>query len=216
MLIDAIVLAGGRSSRLGSVPKAGLRFGHQSLLALAVEAVRDARHIVVVGEADAATLPDSVAVTRENPPFGGPAAGIAAGVALLEATHSEQSDFTVVLACDMPHSERAVAALLEGLHELHEAPGVHEPHTMPNCDGVIAVDGERRQPLAAAYRTNRLASAVDRHRKDGRLHGLPVFSLIAGLTLAPIEVPAGSTDDVDTWSDAARFDISPPERIETP
>jgi molybdopterin-guanine dinucleotide biosynthesis protein A len=199
MVIDAIVLAGGRSSRLDSVPKSGLRYGEQTLLTRAVAAVGVARYIVVVGEADAATLPSSVQMTREDPPFGGPAAGIAAGLAVLGGS----SDFVIALACDMPHAGSAVAALIEQVEA--------------TTDGAIAVDGDRRQPLAAIYRTSSLAAAVA--QAGDNLDGLSMFRLIASLSLAPISVPTGSTDDVDTWVDAARFGIAhstqPRPRIET-
>ena len=192
MLIDGVVLAGGRSSRLGSVPKADLVFQHQSLLAHAVDASRSARRIVVVGPVDPRSLPAGVLLTRESPPFGGPAAGVAAGLAALAASETTASEYTLVLACDMPRVEAAAAALLEQL-----PPG-------QDADGLIAVDDHGRiQPLAALYRTERLAAAVAK----SDVNGMSMFRLIAGLNLTPVTMPPGSTDDVDTFSDAARFGI---------
>jgi hypothetical protein len=78
------------------------------------------------------------------------------------------------------------------------------------ADGGIAVDGDRLQPLAAVYSTTRLTDAVTRHERDGSLTGLGVFRLIAGLDLDRVAVPAGSTDDVDTWADAARLRATAP------
>ena len=199
MLLDAIVLAGGRSSRLGSVPKGGLVYEQQTLVRRTVAAVSTARRTVVVGEVAGAPTPDGVLVTREDPPFGGPVAGIAAGLTTLAQAARVPSDHTVVLACDMPHVARATAALLEALPQHHDA------------DGVIAVDHEGRlQPLAAVYRTAALTDAIERARQAGRLHGLPVFRLIAGMNLTPVAVPRGSTDDIDTWEDAAAFGIGAP------
>ncbi|MBE1876959.1 molybdenum cofactor guanylyltransferase [Myceligenerans pegani] len=87
---DAIVLAGGRASRLGGVAKPGLLSDDGvPLLHLALDAAGDARRIAVVGPDD---LADAVAahpaaprtmLTREDPPYGGPVAGIAAGLAAL-------------------------------------------------------------------------------------------------------------------------------------
>lgn len=230
MRIDAIVLAGGRSSRLGGVPKAHLRHGKHTLLehTIAVAAAHALR-VVVVG--DVATVPEGILTAREDPPFGGPAAGLAAGddVLVTSAASEDVSDFTLVLACDMPRVEVAVAGMLAALTEADEdyarltaAPGagpspesgdqthVHarrQGHTSGGqFDGVIAVDAsQNRQPLAAIYSTKRLRAAIDVKRRAGALDGLSVFSLIGDLALVPVFVPSGSTDDVDTWADAERF-----------
>ncbi|GAB3162627.1 hypothetical protein GCM10027059_15680 [Myceligenerans halotolerans] len=81
---DAIVLAGGRASRLGGATKPGLLSGGVPLLHLALDAAQGARRIAVVGPDDLAGViaahpaaPRTV-LTREDPPFGGPVAGIAA------------------------------------------------------------------------------------------------------------------------------------------
>ena len=191
--------------RLGSVPKAGLIYQRQTLLERTVTALRHARRIVVVGDTDPRSLPGQVLTTREDPPYGGPAAGIAAGAAVLAASDPAPSDYTIVLACDMPRVEAATAKLLELLPENSSA------------DGVIAVDGEqRRQPLAAVYKTAKLAAALSAQRRSGELGGLSAFRLIAGLDLAPVTVPPGSTDDIDTWEDAAKFGMKTPAVDTTP
>jgi molybdopterin-guanine dinucleotide biosynthesis protein A len=77
---DAVVLIGGRGTRLGGVRKAEVVVAGASLLARARSAVAAARTTAVVGE--------------EVP--GGPVAGIAAGLARVSAP------VVVLLACDMP------------------------------------------------------------------------------------------------------------------
>jgi molybdopterin-guanine dinucleotide biosynthesis protein A len=86
---DAIILAGGRASRLGGAQKADVEIGGRALLDIALEAAAGAVRIVVVGpdelrrdgrEAGAA----SVRFVREDPPLGGPVAGLAAGLAALD------------------------------------------------------------------------------------------------------------------------------------
>jgi molybdopterin-guanine dinucleotide biosynthesis protein A len=209
LLIDAIVLAGGRSSRLGGVPKSGLLYRNRALLEHAVASVRTSRRTVVVGDvvvgdADAGRQSRQVLITREDPPFGGPAAGIAAGIALLARTDPTPSDYLIVIACDMPRIAAATAMLLEPLP------------CPPHIDGIIARDAEGRlQPLAAVYRTTALSDAVERRQRSGDVHGLSVFELIAGLNLAPVTVPRGSTDDIDTWPDAARFGMRIPDSLPT-
>jgi molybdopterin-guanine dinucleotide biosynthesis protein A len=249
-LFDAIVLAGGRSSRLGGTPKAGLRFRGSSLLAATVASAvsRGARRVVVVGTADVADVAADVAdalepgaaghaagasgsaaraaiaqadgggpvdagdralviVAREEPPFGGPAAGIAAGFVALEGASGgqEDSDFILVLACDLPEVDGAVGALLAAAGEHARLDRVD---AVEGADGIVAVDDEgRQQNLLAMYRTSALAATVECHRAAGDLDGLPVRRLVDGLSLGVAEVPRGSADDVDTWADAARHGI---------
>lgn len=211
MLFDAIVLAGGRSSRLGTAAKSELIVRESTLLQLTLDAVADARQIVVVGPQPSEQLSPGVRIVREHPPFGGPAAGIAAGLAEMSAAQNsdqaadrQASPFTLVLACDMPGIGAAVAPLLSAAARASAG------------DGAMAVDGEREQPLAAVYSTARLTDAVGRHERDGTLTGLGVFRLIAALELERVAVPAGSTDDVDTWADAARLGATVPQAAPTP
>jgi molybdopterin-guanine dinucleotide biosynthesis protein A len=200
VLIDALVLSGGRSARLGGSAKAGLEYRGTSLLARTLAAVADARRTAVVGDMPSdIPLPPAVVVTREDPPFSGPAAAIGAGLALLdERAGDDPADVVVVVACDMPGIDGAVRALRASLPIGHAA------------DGVIARDGRgRHQPLAAIYRANALRAAVESFRETGTLEGLSMRALIAGLHLVALAVPDGSTDDVDTPADAARFGIAP-------
>ncbi|GAB3038831.1 NTP transferase domain-containing protein [Parafrigoribacterium mesophilum] len=199
MLVDALILAGGRSSRLDGVPKAQLRFREHTLLDQTIAAVVAAmRNIVVVGDVTGAPLPTGVLVTREEPPFSGPAAGIAAGLTALASADPIPSDYTLVLACDMPGIDAAIVRLLTALEA--------QP-----ADGVLAVDGRHRvQPLAAAYRTSRLTAAAEAKRAAGILEGLSMFQLIAGLAPIEVAVPEGATDDVDTWADAGRLGVALP------
>lgn len=202
--MDALVLAGGRSSRLGSVPKAELIYEAQTLLERTVDAVSGARTVVVVGPTlpralENRALRNRVQLVREDPPFGGPAAGIAAGMAALAAS-TPVSDYTVVLACDMPKAATTLNHLLAAL------PGE------TSGDGVIATDAHGRlQPLAAVYRTEKLQSALQELRRSGSADGLSTFQLISGLRLTQVPVPDGATDDIDTWADAEGFGIGRPQ-----
>ncbi len=188
MIFDAVVLAGGRSSRLGGHPKSELIFEGATLLQRTLDAVRDARQIVIVGEAPSTELSPTTILTRETPRLGGPAAAIAAG---LDAMTGPAAEWVVVLACDMPFSARAVPVLVE------KAGG----------DGVLALDADgREQYLLACYRRAALRDAVAANA--GSLVGLPVRALISGLSLTGVTVPAGSATDIDTPADAAAFEIA--------
>jgi molybdopterin-guanine dinucleotide biosynthesis protein A len=207
VIIDAIVLTGGRSSRLDSVPKSGLYFEGDTLLRRTLSAVQIARRTVVVGPVPPEPMPDGVLRTRESPMFGGPAAGIAAGMSALTDHPGIPSDAVLVFACDMPHADQLAALLLDGLL------------SHPGADGVVPADSTgRRQPLAAAYRTPALAAAIATHQGSGPLEGLSANRLIGSLELAVIEVPDHATVDVDTWSDAHRLGVStaPPPHARSP
>jgi Molybdopterin-guanine dinucleotide biosynthesis protein A len=188
MVVDALILAGGRSSRLGGSVKQKLRVGNASLLDRTVDAVRAAgvRHVVVVGDGG----PDGTTVVREDPVFGGPVAAIAAGLDVLPA----DADVVLVLACDMP----GIAPALPGF--VRSIAG----------DGVVAVDRGRRQQLVFAARARALRAAV---AVLPTVVDASVRSLLEQLDLTDVAVPDGATDDIDTWDDAARFGAVPPEHV---
>lgn len=206
---DAVVLAGGRSARLGGVPKALLEAGGEPLLLRTLRALHGARRIAVVGPAELAPLlaaagnpPDApashggprIVLTREDPPFAGPAAAVAAGFESLAGP--ERAPLTMLLACDMP----GLAGLPERLAQLAAA---------GDGEAWMPVDGEGKlQQLACCVRTDVLAAALARHR--GGFTGLPVRVLLATVQITPVTDLAGSTADVDTWADAERWGIQRP------
>ncbi|MES2867290.1 MAG: NTP transferase domain-containing protein, partial [Actinomycetota bacterium] len=72
-----IVLGGGRSARLGGVDKSAVEVDGIALIDHVYAAIRGCRPVIAVG-------PDGIGrhgvrVVREDPPFGGPAAAVAAG-----------------------------------------------------------------------------------------------------------------------------------------
>ncbi len=102
---DAIVLAGGRGSRLGAPSKPAFVVGGRRLVDVALSAVGSARRIVLVGPGPA---PEGVLLAQEDPPFGGPVEAVSAGFAALP----DHADWTVLLACDLPGAEAGVTRLL--------------------------------------------------------------------------------------------------------
>lgn len=222
MLIDAVILAGGRSARLGSVAKSALQVGGRSLVELTVSAALGvSRRCVVVGPIDLAELDravsagrtpgnvvfgdeafgDSVLVTREEPPFAGPAAALEAGVRKLAAASAPLGDAVLVLACDMPAIERQLPVLVAALAAAEAGVG-----------GAITVDASgRRQPLACLYRSGALLDALARF-SPGELVGRSMRDLIGELDLLPVAGLPSATDDVDTWEDAARLGATLPTR----
>lgn len=137
----ALVLAGGRSRRLGGIPKYHLRVGgpaaaafgpatalpaSTTLIGVTIAALLDAgveaRRIVVAGPADVLAgsgCEDSgIRVVREDPPFAGPVAGIAAGVEALTGVAARAEDaapagLVLTLACDMPGVGAGIRTLMD-------------------------------------------------------------------------------------------------------
>lgn len=178
MSVDAIVLAGGRGSRVGGAVKPLFEVDGTTLLRVAVGAVRarGAERVVVA----APVLDDDLDVTwvREDPPFGGPVAGIVAGLDDVDA------DEVYVVASDLPTLGPALAAL---------------PERVPTgLDGVCLDDG-RRQWLIGRYRTAALRAAASGLPSTGR--DASMRALLGGLTIAAVAVAPDLTRDIDTWDD---------------
>ena len=202
MEFDAVILAGGRSSRLGGIPKQSLVYDGASLLQRALDAAGGAAGVVVVGP-ETEVLPTGVLSCREDPPFAGPAAAVGAGLAALaQAGHARP--FTLVLACDMPNVAAAVQALAKALQPQETG--------MAGSDGVMAVSPDGRlQPLVGFYSTAALQRSVQDLASRGALTNGSVRTLLASLDVQLVTVPAGSTEDVDTWDDAAALGVASQE-----
>ncbi|WP_229673968.1 NTP transferase domain-containing protein [Nakamurella endophytica] len=183
-----MVLAGGAGRRLGGVDKPALRHADRSLLDVALAAVAGAR-VVVVGPERAGLAP-GVRSVREQPPGGGPAAGIAAGV---RALAPGPEAVVAVLAADQPGvSAGVVAALVAALRS-----------AAPAAAGARAAGPDGRgQQLLSVWRAGDLAAAVGR-RVDWT--GRSVRELLAGLPAVDVPVPAGAVADIDTPDDLERW-----------
>ncbi|MBC7631496.1 NTP transferase domain-containing protein [Aeromicrobium sp.] len=176
---DAVVLAGGRGSRMGGVDKASIELDGETLLARTLRAVSGAARVVVVGDVEA----PGHTVVQEAPRFSGPASAIGAGVAEVHASH------VLLTACDQPFLADALDLLLDAC-----AGGTG--------DGAIAVDGDRRrQHLMSVVRTEALRDSI---RSHPTLVDLSVRALLAPLDLVEVVVPARAALDIDTWHDQQR------------
>jgi molybdopterin-guanine dinucleotide biosynthesis protein A len=180
---DAVVLAGGRGSRLGGVSKADLVVGGVRLLDRVLGAVADAATTVVVGRV---AVPQGVLVTLEDPPGTGPAAGIVAGLDAVE----RPAEWTAVLACDLPDAAGAVAALRAAA-----SGGEGDAFAIRNREG-------GPEWLLGLYKTASLRAAAE-------AYGDPSNRSVGGL-LGPLEprlVDPGDAlpGDLDTWADHARW-----------
>ena len=180
--IAAILLAGGRGSRMGGVHKPLLEIGGITLLDAAIIAVRDAHcdPIVAVGDPAIAVSGPAREIewVREDPPFGGPAAAIIAALPLVP------SSTALVLACDLPRVAEAVRMLVGA---------------SMTRDGVCLVASGQRQWLTGIYRVEALRAAAEALPDRGR--DAPVRDLLGGLALADVAASDDLVADIDTWDD---------------
>jgi molybdenum cofactor guanylyltransferase len=154
-----VVLAGGRSSRMGT-PKSALEWHGSTLLRRTVGIVaRATEGPVVVVRASGQDLPDlpSGTVVVDDPREGkGPVQGIAAGLAALAAV----ADIAFVSSTDMPFLHPAfIRRVLRLLAE-------------EGADVALPIARGYPQPLAAGYRVS-LAETAERLVKSDRLR--PAF-----------------------------------------
>lgn len=169
----AVVLAGGDGRRLGGAAKPALTVGGRPMLERVLAAVPDARPRLVVGPAQlAAGLPADVAVTREDPPGGGPVAAAAAGLAILPPGVG----FVALLAADLPFLTR------EAVSDLRRVAAA------PTLDGALFIDSEgHRQLLCAVWRVASLTSRLNAVRVErGRLDGVALRDLTRTLRIGQI------------------------------
>lgn len=212
----AIVLAGGRSTRLASaglVPpggKAGLLLSGTTLLGRVCERVgRVARRTVVVAAAEQTLpgLPPGVEVVRDSLPGSGPLAGIADG---LRAVGGDASTVLVV-SCDVPLVSPAVLALLRdalsGESTDGERAAKHDPAGTPLW--VVPEVGGHLQVLLSAVRPAVL-TAIETHLASGRrdprslverLAAAGAARVIPETTLRPVDPGLWSFHDLDTPRD---------------
>lgn len=178
--VGAVVLTGGGAVRLGGADKATIEVGGRTLLEHVLAALADVTEVVVVGPEVPTSRP--VTFTVEDPPGGGPAAGLLAG--LERFVH--RPAYVVVAAVDMPLVSRAtVTRLVQAV----------------TADGAVLVDDhDRLQYLCAVYSVAALEQAR-RADAGGDSHGLAMRRLVADLDLARVPAVGPEARDLDTWED---------------
>jgi molybdopterin-guanine dinucleotide biosynthesis protein A len=209
----AVILAGGTSRRWGGRDKTASPLAGRPVLRHVVDAVLpDAAALVVVAPsghpAQAGVTAAALDVgcplrwTREDPPGGGPTAGLAAGLAALDALVADGAlpdgvpPAVVVLAGDLPFARTALPRLLAALDP---GPGPGPGVTHPDVALGLDPDGHR-QPLLAVHRTDSL-----RRRLAGLdPSGAPLRTLLTAADVVEVPVTAHESLDLDTPDDAER------------
>jgi molybdenum cofactor guanylyltransferase len=184
----AIILAGGRSSRMGT-DKAMLPFGGRPLIEHVARQVRPMFAEVllsVAAGADYGFLGHRMVTDRQ--PGQGPLMGIASALA------ASRHDLNLIVSCDMPEVPADVVGRL--LRAAREA------------DGAVAVgpDGHP-EPLLAVYRRSMLASAETALASGARR----VVSMFDGCRVRHVPVPAGFRN----LNTPAEYRESRPASVET-
>jgi molybdopterin-guanine dinucleotide biosynthesis protein A len=166
-VITAIVLAGGRASRMGGA-KLDIRIEGRSLLELAVAAVAQVADEIVVAGPPAAELTTSTLVPirfvedEEPAEFPGPLRALAG------ALERSNGDRGIVVAGDMPFlAPRVLASMLDRLVAeptidavLLESPGAEKRQVLPLAIGIETVAAAAREALAEGDRS--LVRLLDR------------------------------------------------------
>jgi molybdopterin-guanine dinucleotide biosynthesis protein A len=184
MAFDAVILAGGAGRRMGGADKAAITVSGETLLDRALGAVKGARRVVVVGPRRPVSTP--VEWTREDPPGGGPAHALAAG---LRRTTAE---VVVVLAVDHPFVQgTTVVRLIEALSE---------------HDGAVIVDSQGHPAIAGAYRGELLRTKL---ATRGETRGVALKDVLSGLDLRLI-ADARAATDLDTLERVRAAGATPP------
>ncbi len=187
----AVILAGGRGSRLGGMDKPALRLGERTLLDIAIAASVGGRIVVVGPDRD---LPAGVTGVVEDPPGGGPAAAVVSGVRLLADLPDDA--LVAVLASDLPGITRdtvtGLCAALSGADPADTTGGV------PPGGAVLVDPSGRRQYLIGVWRRGMLTWASGRRPEWS---GVALRDLIAPIAILEVPGSALETADIDTPDD---------------
>jgi molybdenum cofactor guanylyltransferase len=187
--IAVIVLAGGGSRRWGGRDKTAVLLGSRTVLEHAVRSLAAGAGVplaavVVAGPLDHPARPalPGVRWVREEPPGGGPVAGLAAAVEALPV----DADAVVVGAGDAPFGGDAAPSLRAAL--------------TGGLDAVIGVDPSGRdQLLLGVHRIGALRAAL----ASTGVAGARMRDVLVPMNLARVPVDARAALDLDTPEDLA-------------
>lgn len=175
---SVVILAGGTGARLGGVDKAGVEYAGVTLLEHCLDACLDASEVVVVGSPVPTTRP--VTFVREDPPYGGPAAGLLTGLGSFLRVPTQLG----ILAVDMPHVTAYTFRRLRRAAAGHDGAALHGPDGRRQL--ALVVDPAMLKAVAPDYEL---------------WHGLALHQLLGPLDLAEVESKGEEAHDIDGFED---------------
>lgn len=201
----AVVLCGGKSSRLG-IDKTQLIFRDQTFLERVVEQVGNVCDpVIVVGDIDFEfhTLPEKVLIDRDKAADKGPLEGIRVGLERL----SEEVDYAFVTSCDVPMLQPNLIA------HLFEQVGQYQ--------AVVPFEGERLFGMTAVYRTelhNPIRKRIEANElRVSDLAGAFKSNLVDVKSLTSIDPALDSMTNInsaeDYWTLLNRFGLNCPKEL---
>jgi molybdopterin-guanine dinucleotide biosynthesis protein A len=156
-------------------------FNKKALIDFLISSIPASIAVVIVGP-DRDEFPSTIQVIKEDPPGGGPVAGIATGLPLIK------TEYVAVLATDMPYSAAVVPILLQALSN--------------DVEAVLAIDGEGfRQPFSGLYRVSSLLKVLGTKET---LMGRSMRSVLVELKVKEVSLNADDSHlllDIDTRQD---------------
>ncbi|MEW5705339.1 MAG: formate dehydrogenase accessory sulfurtransferase FdhD [Actinomycetota bacterium] len=153
--MSAIILAGGKSTRMGR-DKSSVMIGGETLLGRSVRMLKGMfDEVIVVNNGQTPPVPRGVKVVHDDVPYQGPLGGISAG--LKASSHDEN----LVVAVDMPFVNHQVINYLASF--------------VGEADAVVPKTNDGLQPLFAFYSKSCLP-AIERALADKELKVTSLFS----------------------------------------
>ncbi|MDH2444599.1 NTP transferase domain-containing protein [Amnibacterium sp. CER49] len=191
---NAIVLTGGRASRLGGIDKCALEVRGRRLLDIALAATEHAAARVVVGP-QREDLPAGVRAVQDTEPYAGTPSAVETGLAALAPW---AAPMTAVVAADQPRADDALAVVLASV----------APST--DAEAWVAVDpGGEPHALLAVYRTEALARAIAEARREAGTPGRKLRGILPRLAVQPVRLFGYLCADIDTPVDLVEHGIDP-------
>lgn len=138
--------------------KAQVRLGETTMIDLCLSELLAEPTVgrIVVVTPEELTVPPTIRRACENPPYGGPVAGIEAGLSSLNAADNtgtdSANDFVFVTAVDAPFTSRLLEVLWQQWRYVDQG-----AETTSQSTDVVVVDGE---PLCALWRKEALTRAL--------------------------------------------------------
>lgn len=132
MKVSAVLLAGGKSSRMNYQNKALLSLKGKNFLEILISELENvADEILISQQKNKAEGAEGFSIVHDNYPHCGPLSGIEAGLACCE------NEILIVAACDMPMLKKELFTILLQYIE--------------HYDAVIPIVNGKPEPLAAVY-----------------------------------------------------------------